>query len=75
MESLSVHPGLKVFMDDLQGYRDAIASSWPTIKPDQLQYEQGRYAGLGQALDQFKMLESIKSEALLAELNTDEHNV
>jgi hypothetical protein len=63
MESLFAHPGWKVLADDIQGWKDAISTQWRSIKPDQLAYEQGRYAALEQITEHFKLCESLKANA------------
>lgn len=64
MESLSQHPGWKLFKSDLEGFQEAIAGQWATLSPDNLRYEQGRFAGLKQAAEHFATLESLKAQIL-----------
>lgn len=64
MESLSQHPAWKLFRDDLIGFQEAIASQWASLAPENLRFEQGRYAGIKQAADHFETLESLKAQAL-----------
>ena len=64
MESLFMHPGWQLFMDDVQGWQDAISQQWQSVTPEQLRFEQGRFKALGQVTGHQKMLEQVK-EALL----------
>jgi hypothetical protein len=72
MESLFQHPGWKLLSDDIKGWQEAIASQWRSLKPDQLQYEQGRYAGMAQVVEHFALCEAVKAEALADDENTEQ---
>lgn len=74
MASLETHPGLKFLLDDLDGMRIAIAAGWQSLTPETLRYEQGRYAGISQAVDYFTMLDSIKKQAELEDAPFEEFN-
>jgi len=74
MESLFQHPGWKLLADDIRGWQEAIASQWRSLKPDQLQYEQGRYAGLAQVVEHFELCEGLKARALADDENTEEED-
>jgi hypothetical protein len=72
MESLFAHPGWKVLADDIQGWKEAIASGWRGLKPDQLQFEQGRAAAFDQVTEHFKLCEALKAQALSDVENAEE---
>lgn len=72
MESLEAHPGLKIFLDELRGFQEAIASQWATVSPENLRFEQGRFAGLKQATDLFATIGSLKAQALADDLDEAE---
>jgi hypothetical protein len=75
MESLFTHPGWKLLADDVRGWQEAIATQWRSLKPDQLQFEQGRAAAFDQVLKHFELCESLKATALEADDNTEETDV
>jgi hypothetical protein len=64
MEALFTSQGWQLFKDDIKGWQDAIASQWRVLKPEQLQFEQGRAAALDQVLKHFELCESLRHEAL-----------
>lgn len=71
MESLFTSPAWKTFADDIAGWQAAIAAQWRTLKPEQLAYEQGRYAALAQVMEHAGLCESLKAK----ELEDDLENV
>jgi hypothetical protein len=74
MEALFTSQGWKLLKDDIKGWQEAIASQWRTLKPDQLQFEQGRAAALDQVLKHFELCESLRAEALRDDDSTGEED-
>lgn len=60
LESLFAQPGWKVFVADFKEMRDAIASQWMALTPENLRAEQGRYEGLNQVVEFEKQVEAVK---------------
>lgn len=63
MESLFAHPGWKTFLDDVVGWREAVASQWTAVKPEGLLYLQGRAASLDQIINHESLIASLKHQA------------
>jgi hypothetical protein len=69
MEALFSSTGWKLLADDIAGWQEAIASQWTTLTPENLKFEQGRFAAFAQVVDHFKLCQGLKAHAL-AEENT-----
>ena len=61
MESLFLHPGWQLLVDDIEGWKEAISASWQSLTPDTLRFEQGRYQGLTQVTNHPNLLESLRA--------------
>jgi hypothetical protein len=61
-ESLFNHPGWKLFLADVAGWKDAISVRWQAITPDGLRFEQGRFAGLDQVTNFETLIVQIRNE-------------
>lgn len=72
MESVFTSPGWRVFKDDILGWQEAISSQWRSMKPEDLTFAQGRYAGLEQVLQHFKLCEDLKAQALEEQLDAND---
>lgn len=66
MERLFAYPEMKIFLDDVRGWQDAISSQWRALKPEQLAFEQGRFNGLEQVANHASLCENMYSTAISA---------
>lgn len=71
MEALFGSLGWSVLEQDVKGMMDAIHTGILTVKPDNLQYEQGRYAGLSQLVAFKQMVENGRAAAEAAPDSAD----
>lgn len=67
MERLFQSSDFKILLDDLEGMKEAIASSWRSLKPDNLAFEQGRYEGLAQTTEHLTFVRQIVEQAIAAD--------
>jgi hypothetical protein len=75
MEALFSSQGWKLLADDIKGWQEAIAAQWRSLRPDQLQFEQGRAAAFDQVIKHFEMCESLKAQDLEEHDNTETEEV
>lgn len=68
MESLFSQIGWKILLEDIEGWKVAIANGWRGYSPENLRYEQGRYDGLAQVTEMFKQIQMAKDSADLDDI-------
>ncbi len=72
MERLFTSSDWRIFARDIEGWIEAIGSQWASLRPDQLQFEQGRNDAMRQILTYPKLLEDLREKAEAVEEPTDE---
>lgn len=63
MEALFGSLGWKLFVEEFRGMRNAIGASFPTIKPELLLREQGRYEAMSQLINFEELIEHARKGA------------
>lgn len=61
-EHLFASAGWKLFIADVDGWKEKISERWRAITPEALRYEQGRYAGLEQVTNFENLIEQLRKQ-------------
>lgn len=61
-EALFEHPGWRLFIVDVEGWKDSIATSWKSLSPETLRFDQGRHDGLTQVTGFPDLIAAIKAD-------------